>query len=59
MDEIKAIIKENRTKGVADKDTKEQIDKMIGVKKSWCYFKKDGRGNMRFYIRKSVVANLR
>ena len=59
MDEIKAIIKENRTKGVADKDTKEQIDKMIGVKKSWCYFKKDGRGNMRFYIKKSVVANLR
>lgn len=59
MDEIKAIIKENRAKGVADSDTKSQIDKMIGVRKSWCYFKKDGYGDVRFYIRKSVIANLK
>lgn len=59
MDEIKAIIKENRTKGVADSDTKRQIDKMIGVRKSWCYFKKNRYGDVRFYIKKSVIANLR
>jgi N12 class adenine-specific DNA methylase len=57
MDEVKKWIKEGRETGKTKEQIAEKINARTGVNKSWCYFQKDKGGNIRMYVKKSVIAN--
>lgn len=57
MDEVKTWIQEGRAKGKSKDQISREINERIGVKKSWCYFAKTKNGQIKMYVKKSVVDN--
>lgn len=57
MDEVKAWIQEGRASGKSKDQISREINERIGVKKSWCYFAKDKNGQIKMYVKKSIVDN--
>lgn len=56
MDEVKAWVREMRSQGMSNQAIKDEVERRVS--KSFCYFKKNGSGDVRFYIAKSLVNEL-